>query len=269
MAGGRLGPSSGLVQDTDTAFATLYRRSYNRVFAEKELAEFLRPEVYHRTRNLAFNSLRDSFSRSQGGTIYDRWYALELHQRTRRLISYQLDLLATVARVRTPFLDNDLVDFLQTVPVEHRQGKGLIREMMKQYHPDLSAIPVDKDGIAIYDHSAIRRFVRGCWRWLTHHAVPAVSGGRLKVHRSSAYAHYDEWLRTGCPDFVRATLNQPQYLDDVFQVDRVHDLVERHLSGRVNAFEKISALMTFVIWRRSLDGGAHVPVPNRQRANAQ
>jgi len=93
VVGGRLGPSSGLVQDTDTAFATRYRRFYNRVFTEKELAEFLRPEVYHRTRNLAFNALQDSFSRSQGGTIYDRWYALELHQRTRRFISYQLDLL--------------------------------------------------------------------------------------------------------------------------------------------------------------------------------
>jgi len=269
VVGGRLGPSSGLVQDTDTAFATRYRRFYNRVFTEKELAEFLRPEVYHRTRNLAFNALQDSFSRSQGGTIYDRWYALELHQRTRRFISYQLDLLATVSRVRAPFLDNELVDFLQTVPVEYRQGKRLIREMIRRFHPDLAAIPVDKNGIAIYDGSRIRRLFRGRWRWLTHHVVPAVSGGRFRVHRWSEYAHYDEWLRTGCHDFVRATLNQTEYLEDVFDIDRVHNLVERHLSGQVNAFEKICALMTFVIWGRNLVGGGHMPVPNRLCASAQ
>lgn len=139
--------------------------------------------------------------------------------------------------IRTPFLDNDLVDFAQKIPVHFKLNKlnevARINEndpaKMKYYYTDSS------DGKQILRHT-MRRL------------IPAQVTEALKQGFSAPDA---SWFRGESIEYVKRMLYSPECrLYDYMDRQAVQKLVQDHFDGRANRRLFIWSLLSFELWLR-------------------
>jgi asparagine synthase (glutamine-hydrolysing) len=80
------------------------------------------------------------------GDLHDAADLLNIEQRLPHVIlPWREAVPGRMAAVRRPMLDNDLLDFVTTLPTELRRGKRLYRRMLAAKYPTLSRIPLARD----------------------------------------------------------------------------------------------------------------------------
>ncbi len=170
--------------------------------------------------------------------------------------------------VRSPFMDNDLVDLLYGIPNAVRHSKKVQLELIQSLDPQLGRI------LSNYGHatgrnpamlSVVRAFLWSLFKadymyffdppsWfvkieptleLLH--VPQVLCGFRK------FEHYRKWYRTIAADYVRDTLlDQKARERSFFNVAFLRKAVDEHLSGKKNHRNVIDKALTLELIVRQL-----------------
>ncbi len=226
-----------------------YYGYWARLVPNSVLSSFFRPEVWNdvkdlRTIDIFRSSLPDSTPPASPEEYVNHSLYLEAKTFLHGLFVVEDKLsMAHSLENRVPFLDNDLVDFAQRLPVGHklrnleevvrlnenepgpktqmyfdktRDGKLMLREVMSRYVPESITEGV-KQGFSGPDSS---------------------------------------WFRGDSIDYVRRELLSPDAaLYDYLNRDVVGPLVEEHIEGRENRRLLLWSLLSFEHWLRIFIGG--------------
>ena len=85
----------------------------------------------------------------------------------RRFLLNGLIIYKRKMKVRIPFCDYDLTDFMLSLPPKLRYGKHMLIELMKREYPHLANIPWERTGLPLYSSGA-QRWLRNRYQWMVY-----------------------------------------------------------------------------------------------------
>jgi asparagine synthase (glutamine-hydrolysing) len=158
---------------------------------------------------------------------------------------------------RPLYLDNDLIDFVETVPPSMRWGEGsLYRQVLLHAAPELAQVPLTTTlGLPLdASHRQIerKRKLRTYWRRWRGKASRHSAGLIPPLKRTSAYVDYDGWFKHELRSWAKSILLDARTLErGYWNPSAVERLMQDHLQGRGRRLTyKLTALITFELWHR-------------------
>ncbi len=238
----------GAGADRETIFAR-YLTFENHVFTDDQAAEILRPEMARRLRGVAVQALRRALQTAMADNPFDATRVVSLMHTQPRAIAYCFNLYGSRWPVHAPLADQNVLAYWYTVPLAHRLKKQAYKLLVKRHAPRLARVALDATGLPLYP-GPVRTALHKQWKSLVKYKLPRWSGGRYRWHDRRAYAHYNEWMRLpSVRQFVDETLTRAgRHLEPWFDLNRVRQLVARHLGGKVDIYRQVSALVTLCLW---------------------
>lgn len=160
-------------------------------------------------------------------------------------------------RVRRPYIDYDLFDFCQGLPISARRERGLQRRWLLERYPRLfRSIPNQKTGLPIGASAWKVQAERGR-RFLWRKIQPALAGAGLPARpRVRAYRAEEERMREPAARArIEGTILRPgSFACDVFGRERLSAFVRRWFELGDAATQIIGALYTFEAWLGGVAG---------------
>jgi asparagine synthase (glutamine-hydrolysing) len=239
-----------VVNDDFDHYIEKYYAFWHRLVPNRFLPGLFRPEVWERMRDVrTVDIFRDQFPDgalpgSAAGYVNHSLY-LEAKTFLHGLLVVEDKLsMAHSLESRVPFLDNDLVDFAQRVPVRLKLR-------------DLDAVvKLDENEPGVKTEKFFQRTQDGklLLRQVMARHVPETVTDRVKQGFSGPDA---SWFRGDSIDYVREVLLDPgAKLYEFFDPRGVRELVEQHLDGRENRRLLLWSLLSFEHWCRIFLHGA-------------
>ncbi|MEJ2556290.1 MAG: asparagine synthase-related protein [Anaerolineae bacterium] len=221
---------------------------YNNCFREEVHPNLFSDEFYAQIKGGVFEEFDQAFAESCARLADNKRSHYSIRQNDRRWVLEGQNLLRSRLIVRTPFYDNDLVDFMLTVPPGLRCDGYLYTRGFIQAAPDLAKVPCEKTGLPLVPcmrDLSIRADQQARW-WLRQAGLKWIS-----PFQERPFADYDLWLRTVLRDWVEDILLDHRTLDRGYvRPDYVRTLVERHMRGEGNFARQLGVLLTFELWHR-------------------
>lgn len=203
--------------------------------------------------------LKTYLAESEARMAADRINHFDILQRQRRLTQNGVELARTLALVRTPYCDRELVEFMTHICPGYRFERYLQKQIIVQYFPHLSTIPVAGSGLPLRDSA--RKLIRKAnefVRWHLH--MHGLLGNPLIKNRP--YADYNGWFREELRAFTEQILLDKRTLErGIFDPQAIKRLVDDHMNGG-NHDVKIGGLLSLELMQRVLlDEAEQYPVP--------
>jgi len=171
----------------------------------------------------------------------------DIHQRQRRFTKQGDELLRSHVICRTPFCDNDLVEYTLSVPPGLRLDRFLFKEALVKLFHNLAKVPVDKTGLPMVPCARelyLRIDQQARWQ-LRKFGFKRVSD-RLPL----SYADYDSWVRTVLHGWVEEILLSKHALQrGYFNPTFIRNLVSLHMAGE-NYSRELGVLLSLELWHR-------------------
>jgi asparagine synthase (glutamine-hydrolysing) len=172
--------------------------------------------------------------------------------------------------MRSPFLDNELVEWLYRMPTSAHDGREYSEAVIAHERPDLLSVPTDQgrlgdDGtVARHARRLARQILAKAEYWTSHGAAHGV--GRLissplgapleRAFRGrNKFQHFRAWFRRELSDFLREMLLRREgsaELPSWCDVGRVAFMVNAHLAGRRNFTDELDRLLTLTLASENL-----------------
>jgi hypothetical protein len=231
-----------------------------KIMTDAQLDQLVNPAYGKMIKGLArarFHRDFERYSSRHTTHIIDYW---SIKQQQRRLYNRLASLFPDNLEFCPLFYDNDLIDFVQTVPHSMRWGKGSIyAQVLPRVAPELARLPLTTTlGLSLNADRrqvARRKEARRRWRqW--YRRVDRLTRGLLPpVRTPSLYAHYGSWFRHELRDWAESILLDARTLDrDYWNITTLKRMVRDHAQGRPMA-KQLAALLSFELWHRTyLDG---------------
>jgi asparagine synthetase B (glutamine-hydrolysing) len=154
-----------------------------------------------------------------------------------------------LTEVLSPFADKEFVNFALQIPDVLAFTRFVQREMIIRYLPKVASVPWNKTRLPL-NASAIRKGLHWRWERLNRNPFIRATIGRRYSRMNDNYLNTAEAIMTGSKDFVIKHIKNNPFLDEYFNMDRVHKLLDDHMSGKVNEYGKITALLTLALWHK-------------------
>ena len=197
------------------------------------------------------NGVLDSFGAavSEAGTAQPALQRHHFHLRHRlpRMTHHGVEVMRSRAVVRVPYCDNDLVEFVLTVPPGLLYDRHLMKTAFIQAFPQLAKLPYTETGLPMMAclRDSLMRLDRQV-RWRLH----GVGVGFVQPYAKRPYADYNRWFRTVLRNWVCDLLLSERSLQrGYFNPDQVRRLVDEHMAGAKHAM-KLGGLLTIELWHR-------------------
>lgn len=151
---------------------------------------------------------------------------------------------------RTPFFDNDLVDFAQTIPVSLRKDSSLLIKVLLGISPQMAAISFEAAGCpvcAAQSQGMIQRlkdFLKRVRQYLFKTEV-----------RNFRLVDYTQWMQENIEvqTYIREILlSQKAKSRGYFEMETVQKILEDQFTGKKDNWKLISRLIIFELWCRTL-----------------
>jgi len=245
LMGGHLGRELWAEYEEDELARLLFAHT-NTLCSPDELALLLSDE-FASAAGVVYDSFREALAESKARLVANRQNHFDLRQRQRRLIVMGHEQVRSRLAVRTPFCDNDLVEFMLTVPPGYRLDRVLHIEALVRTFPDLAKVPYEGTGLPLVACARslciqIGRQMR--WR------LRAAGLKWVPELKAKPYADYDGWLRTALRDWTQEVLlGEEGRRSPLFKPEAARRLVDEHLAGAANA-AKLGVLLSLELWRR-------------------
>jgi len=174
----------------------------------------------------------------------------------RRFSNYGDLVTRTHVEVRSPLMDNDLVDFIVNTPPRERRYQYLYTRTFSRVFPELSKIPWEKTGLPI---DATNSYGKMTLCLIKKHLKKktAMVDKKLADNRYSGaslinlFTKYTQWSRENenLISFIRKTLlDEKAYSRNILNIKALDRVLEEHIRGKCNHIELISRLLTFELW---------------------
>jgi asparagine synthase (glutamine-hydrolysing) len=155
---------------------------------------------------------------------------------------------------RTPFLDNDLVDFAQRIPVRLK-----LKNLEQWKRLDENELPKRREYYALHDDG----------KAVLRAAVSSLVPPQIRDRPKQGFSSPDEnWYRGANLEFVRnLIMNKRALCHDFIAPCKIRRIMEQHCSRKANHRLLIWSLTNFELWLRIfLDGQMGVmAAPNHRR----
>ena len=151
----------------------------------------------------------------------------------------------------TPFLDNDLIDFMLKVPPALRMNKQLYKQMLIRNYPELYQLPTkDMYGLTLQANhivlfikeviSFIKRKINALSNYIVQH--------NLFYNKRQNFINYDDLLRTNkeYQVFIKTMLDKVKKRE-FFNPEYIDTLWNLHLNGKKHYSKLFGLLVTFEI----------------------
>ena len=210
-------------------------------------------QYYSQVKGYLQSSLKDI----ENDSIKDQYKKLEYFntkQRQRRLINYGQIMRRSKVEVRYPFCDNDLVDFVYTIPLKLRRNYNLYIKFYKKIFPELARIACQRTGCPIAAgkfHLRVHEFMQKIKRFINRKLKKF--GFDPIFEDTKNYADYDKWMRENrnLRNYIYKILLDERTLSrHYFNGEYIKEILELHMSGKKNYYELIGLLLTFELWHR-------------------
>ncbi|MBK8047630.1 MAG: hypothetical protein IPK16_11200 [Anaerolineales bacterium] len=181
-------------------------------------------------------------------TVLGNWEDhFDFRQRQRRFILNGVELVRSQVLVRTPFCDNELVEFMLSVPPGLRYERALCIMAFIEMLPALAKVPWTRTNLPLVPtmrmaFSQLNQQAR--WMMRNHglHNIP--------VTQPRQYADYALWLRTACKAWVESTLLNKHALErGYFKPEYVRNLVSEHMAGADHS-RALGVLLAIELWHQ-------------------
>jgi len=184
-----------------------------------------------------------------------------IYNRGIRFISAGTDLLSHKLHNFKPFLDNDLVDFVYSLPDDYRRDGKLYHHMLLKYYPDYFAdIPWQKTGepLSLFNEkitikAKLKSSLSALLKVTSCDAV--VRKLYKKLFNKYEYVDYDIWLRT--PEFhryvIEVVLNEESKICELLTRNKVKSLIDGFYKANTEIKpEVIGSLLTLELYFNQL-----------------
>ena len=219
------------------------------IMKENDLAAYMKQDLYENVRGKTFEAMRSQYYRCPSRSKYFRTRYVNIHERQRRYTSFNLYVFDFVANVASPFLDRDFVDFILHVPPVLMVGRNLYIKMIIKHLPKVASASYNKTRLPL-SASRIRRGLHWRWERLNRNPLVRVTIGRRYAKMNDNYLNTDVAIRTGSRNFIIKHIKDDPFLAEYFSMDRVHQMLDEHMSGKRNEHGKITALLTLSLWHK-------------------
>ncbi len=173
-----------------------------------------------------------------------------------RFVNYGNLVKRTHVEVRSPFFDNDLVDFMVNTPPEERRYQYLYTRTFSRLFPELSKIPWEKTGLPVDATNSFAKMTL-CLIKKRLKKKMGILDRKLadkryfKAPSINLFAKYTQWSRgnENLISFIYSTLlDEKGYSRSILNTKTVERILKEHISGKSNHMELISRLLTFELW---------------------
>lgn len=211
------------------------------------------PPYQAHVEGLARDSLRSCLRESAAiEPPLQRIWHLFLSQRLRRETTLSMRKFGSLVETRLPYLDNELIDLLLSIPPEWKIGDTIQRHIIKRGLPAFLDV-VNANTGAPMGASRFRR-------WLGKARLKVLA--KLGVQGYQPYERLGLWLREELQPFVRQVLLDARCLDrGLWNPDTIKSVVDQHMSSRGNHTFLLLALMIFELGQARLTGEQGVSPP--------
>lgn len=194
-----------------------------------------------------YREYREGMDRAGTPQLANQRLYFDLTQRVPRMTINGVEVARTRAAVRLPFCDNDLVDFVLTIPPGFLFERYLPKRALVQYYPRLARIPIAGTGRPLASCARdIMAQTRELLAWhLRKRGLRALAGSGPRP-----YKDYNRWFRTTLRPWVEQILLAPRTLErGYFRPESLRRLVSEHMAGSNHAV-RLGALLTVELWHR-------------------
>jgi asparagine synthase (glutamine-hydrolysing) len=192
-------------------------------------------------RGRAREALRAALARTQPGTRpVDRVWQLFIQERLHRETGLSMAVFDSVATVRMPFIDNDVVDVALSVAADLKLDETLQAAILRRRRSDFLTVVNANTGAAVGASRVAR--VASSFRMRV--------AAKLGVKGYQPYERLGLWLRRELRALVRGTLLSDEFASlGLFRPEAVRRVVERHEARQANHTFLLMALLIVGIGR--------------------
>jgi len=241
--------------ESDVVFRNKLFEELHRTFSKQMLQHLFKKSYYSENIHLAKKSFLNSL-KSLNDVSENKYIYYKIRNSNRRWIFQSHEVDRMYWESRTPFCDNDLVDFLLKIPSRLRLGAYLYQKTLKKWFPKLANVPWQRTGLLV-DASALRTFLRrqsNRFQFLFYNLLRKFSKGHIDLHFPSRdFYDYDKWLRSNKRlknYFLDVLLDKRTLSRKYFNLNYIKKLIELHMSGKENYSKQLAILLTFELWHR-------------------
>ncbi|OEU63061.1 MAG: hypothetical protein BBJ57_12605 [Desulfobacterales bacterium PC51MH44] len=219
------------------------------IMKENDLAVYMKQDLYENVRGKTFEAMRSQYYRCPSRSKYFRTRYFNIHERQRRYTSFNLYVFDFVAVATSPFLDRDFVDFILHVPPVLMLDRNLYKKMIIRHLPKVASAPYNKTKLPL-NASWIRKGLHWRWESLNRNSLIRATIGRRYAKMNDNYLNSGVAAREGSRQFVIKHIRDNSFLSEYFKMDRVHQLLDEHMSGKKDEYGKVTALLTLSLWHK-------------------
>jgi asparagine synthase (glutamine-hydrolysing) len=225
-----------LIYDRMTASqAKVLPRIFNKDFYQRELESI----------RLRFDQSFDAIANDHPLNVADSWNVSSLQPRS----SYQSTSTDRhLFEARAPHMDNDLVEFLLTIPPYARIEQRIYKKMIAYGFPAIrdipctnSALPINPNFVQEYASMVINYALRKGLKPVRSALKMKEPEGRSQVNRCERFLLEPELMEL----VLKPLLNSGIFPSNIFNIDGIHSLISEHYSEQADHSESLSRLISW------------------------
>jgi asparagine synthase (glutamine-hydrolysing) len=189
----------------------------------------------------AYDCFDDVFKEIPFSHVANRFDYFIIQHKLRRWLFSGLVNIRSRLEVRSPFYDNDFIDFYLTVPPKLRLDQRLYRQFHLRCFPEIANIPQGNGEM-------VRTRFTGKTR--------VVLNRKIKKKIGKKGLNFAEMLRNESRELITSILLDKRTVDrGYYNEEYLKRLVNEHMTKRNNHATKLAYLVTFELWNRMFVDG--------------
>ena len=219
------------------------------IMSEDEIASYYKSNIYKRIKGRTFETYKSNYLHAPSDNRYYKSIYAELLGRQRRYTSFNIYAFEELTEVLAPYADYEFVDFALQIPDVLAFTRFVQREMIIKYLPKVASVPHNETKLPL-NASRIRKGLQWRWESLIRNPLIRATIGRRYARMNDNYMNSDTAIREGSREFVVKHIKENPFLSEYFNMDKLHQLLDEHMSGKRNEHGKITALLTLSLWHK-------------------
>ncbi|MEO7890194.1 MAG: asparagine synthase-related protein [Vicinamibacterales bacterium] len=174
----------------------------------------------------------------------DQVWQLFLDQRIHRETTLSMHTFGCFAGVRQPYLDNDVIDVLFSMPASMKLADELQTRLLRHKRPSFLNVTNSNTGARMGAGTIENTLAR----------IRLKVGAKLGWKGYQPYERLGLWLRRELREFVQSVLSRPAFLESgLFNPDAVRRVVDQHLADQANHTFLLMSLIIFALGQEARD----------------